>query len=300
MNHRRIIINTGLAVLCFLWCGAGTGFAQQVRVLATTGMIADVASNVGQDLVEVTALMGPGVDPHLYQATARDVQRMRKADIIFYNGLHLEAGLQKILEKMPQKAVAVTKDIPEDIIQTRDHKHDPHVWMDVSLWIRAVETVRNGLIQKDPANRQRYEQQAKDYLQKLQALHGSIMKKVALIPENGRVLITAHDAFAYFGKAYGMEVKALMGISTQTEAGTKDVQDLTAFIVSGKIKAIFVESSVPEKYVEAVQEAVKQKGFDVQIGGELFSDAMGAEGTFEGTYIGMLTHNTDTIVNALK
>jgi manganese/zinc/iron transport system substrate-binding protein len=236
----------------------------------------------------------------LYQATAKDVGRMRKADLILYNGLHLEAGLQMVLEKMGEKAVVVTKDIDHAKLIPWENTHDPHVWMDVSLWMTVAETISQVLAERDPDNAAAYQQQARAYLAKLEDLHTAIDDQIATLPESSRVLITAHDAFNYFSKAYGIEVKALMGISTETEAGTKDVQDLAAFIADRQVKALFVESSVPEKYVEAVQKSVQQKGFDVAIGGELFSDAMGQEGTPEGTYIGMITHNAETIVNALK
>lgn len=275
-------------------------FADSLSVLVTTGMIADTTVNIGGDLIEITALMGPGVDPHLYQATARDVSRMRKADLILYNGLHLEAGLQKVLEKMGDKAVAVTKDIDHEQLIPWENTYDPHVWMDVSLWMTVVETIRQVLAEHDPDNAATYQQQAQAYLSRLEELHASIAAQITTLPESSRVLITAHDAFTYFSRAYGIEVKALMGISTETEAGTKDVQELAAFIADRKVKAIFVESSVPEKYVEAVQKSVQQKGFDLAIGGELFSDAMGEDGTPEGTYTGMISHNVATIVNALQ
>jgi manganese/zinc/iron transport system substrate-binding protein len=287
-------------VLMSLLIGTQTAWCESLNILTTTGMIADITANIGGDLVKVTAMMGPGVDPHLYQATARDVQRMRKADIILYNGLHLEAGIQKILERMQNKAYAVTDAISADIIETANDKMDPHVWMDVSLWMQAVESITDILAQKAPDHAETFRAQSRLYLQELKALHDSIQSQIQMIPESQRVLISAHDAFTYFGKVYGMEVKALMGISTQTEAGTKDVQDLANFIAARKIKAVFIESSVPEKYIQAVQKAVNEKGFNVVIGGELFSDAMGDEGTPEGTYIGMIKHNTETIVNALK
>ncbi|PIE35357.1 manganese transporter [candidate division KSB3 bacterium] len=292
--------NCGSLLLIIVMWTAVPADAAPLNVLATTGMIADVAANVGGDLVSMTALMGPGVDPHLYQATAGDVGRMRKADIILYNGLHLEAGIQKVLEKMDEKAVAVTDDIPREKLLPWENTYDPHVWMDPSLWKIVVGTIRDILSARDPEHADTYRQQAAAYLEQLEDLNAHVSAQIASIPEARRTLITAHDAFNYFSQAYDIEVRALMGISTETEAGTKDVQDLAAFIAETRVKAMFIESSVPEKYVKAVQKAVEQKGFDVQIGGELFSDAMGEEGTPEGTYIGMITHNADTIARALK
>jgi manganese/zinc/iron transport system substrate-binding protein len=178
--------------------------------------------------------------------------------------------------------------------------YDPHVWFDVRFWMQAVESVRDTLAQIDPANAGRYESNTRAYLAELQALHEYVMARAASVPPEQRVLITAHDAFNYFGRAYGFEVRGLQGISTATEAGTADVQGLAGFIAERKIRAIFIESSVPQRTIEAVQAAVRARGFDVQIGGELFSDAMGNPGTPEGTYIGMVRHNIDTIVDALK
>ena len=296
-----------LVVLCLVAIGSLVGNSSYVEaneklsVLTTTGMIADAAMNIGGELIDVTALMGPGVDPHLYQATAKDVERMRRADVILFNGLHLEAGLERVLKKMKKKTVPVAEVLESDsLLPWEGHANDPHVWMDVSLWMNVVKKISETLTELDPENATSYEQQAQVYLHKLEELHAYATAQVASIPENSRSLVTAHDAFNYFGKAYNMDVRALMGISTETKAGAKDVQDLATFIAEHKIKAVFVESSVPEKYVQAVQAAVQEKGFDVGIGGELFSDAMGEEGTFEGTYIGMITHNVDTIVNALR
>jgi manganese/zinc/iron transport system substrate-binding protein len=248
--------------------------------------------------------MGAGVDPHLYKASEGDVTRLAQADVVFYNGLHLEAAMGEVLERMHGrvKTVAVTDGIARDqLLAPPEFKgqFDPHVWFDVTFWMQATEKVRDTLAEMDPASAGRYQDNARAYLAELEELHEYVKTRAASVPAEQRVLITAHDAFNYFGRAYGFEVRGLQGISTATEAGTADVQSLAEFIADRKIRAIFVESSVPQRTIEAVQMAVRARGFDVKIGGQLFSDAMGNAGTPEGTYIGMVRHNIDTIVNAL-
>ncbi|WP_306220469.1 metal ABC transporter solute-binding protein, Zn/Mn family [Cohnella sp. WQ 127256] len=275
----------------------------KLHVTATIGMITDVAKEVGGDHVEVIGLMGPGVDPHLYKASQGDISKLENADVILYGGLHLEGKMTEIFEKMAKKktVVAVTKNIPEQQLRTiGDGNHDPHVWFDVQLWMSATETIRDTLIEKDPENKADYEIQADTYLRKLEELDRYAKEQIATIPKQGRVMVTAHDAFGYFGDAYEIEVVGLQGISTAAEYGSKDVTGLRDMLVERGIKAVFVESSVPKKSIEAVIEGAKKKGHDIVIGGELFSDAMGKAGTIEGTYIGMVRHNVDTIVKALK
>lgn len=275
-----------------------------VQIVTTIGMIADIAQRVGGQQVEVTSLMGPGVDPHLYKASEGDVGRMADADIIFFNGLHLEAKMGEIFEQMAgnKTTVAVTGEIARDVLLAPpefEGNYDPHVWFDVTLWMKAAETVRDTLVEVDPANAQSYQDNAAAYLAELETLHAYVLEQASLIPEEQRVLITAHDAFNYFGRAYGFEVRGLQGISTASEAGTADVQQLADFIVERQIPALFVESSVPPRFIEAVQATVEARGFQTQIGGQLFSDAMGDAGTEAGTYIGMVRHNINTIVSAL-
>lgn len=277
----------------------------RINVVTTIGMITDIVQNVGKEKVDVHGLMGPGVDPHLYKATEGDVTRLSEADIIFYNGLHLEARMAEVLESMGErkKTVAVTDYIPRESLldfPAYPGQYDPHVWFDVSMWIKSVEKVRDSLSEMDPENKGYYEANAAEYIAKLQELDSYVSSKALEVPEQQRVLVTAHDAFQYFGRAYGFEVIGLQGISTQSEAGTRDVQNLVNFIVDRKIKAIFVETSIPERNIRAVQEAARSKGWEVEIGGSLYSDAMGDGGTFEGTYIGMVTHNIGTINQALK
>jgi manganese/zinc/iron transport system substrate-binding protein len=277
----------------------------KLNVVTTIGMIADIVKVVGGEHVEVTGLMGPGVDPHLYKASEGDVTSLQNADVIFYNGLHLEAQMGGVLERMGDfgiTTVAVTDKIDRTLLNAPpefEGNYDPHVWFDVTLWMKAVEQVEETLIEVDPANRSDYEANAEAYLTELESLHQYVLDQANTIPAEQRILITAHDAFNYFGRAYGFEVRGLQGISTEAQAGTADVKALADFIVEKQIPAIFVESSVPQRNVEAVQAAVQAQGFDVKIGGSLFSDAMGSEGTPEGTYVGMVRHNIDTIVSAL-
>jgi manganese/zinc/iron transport system substrate-binding protein len=276
-----------------------------INIVATTGMIADIAQVVGGEHVKVRGLMGPGVDPHLYKASAGDVALLSGADLIFYNGLHLEGKMSEIFEQMKKRGidtVAVTDGIDRSLLETPPQfqgNYDPHVWFDVTMWMTAVGTVRDTLISEDPGNADYYRNNTEAYLKELSELNEYVAAKAKLLPEDKRVLITAHDAFNYFGRRYGFEVRGLQGISTVAEAGTQDVQNLAEFIVERKIPAIFVESSVPPKFIEAVQAAVESRGFDVKVGGSLYSDAMGNPGTPDGTYIGMVRHNIDTIVGAL-
>ncbi len=278
---------------------------RNIRAVATTGMIADAVKRVGGKRVEVTGLMGPGVDPHLYRASEGDVALMAGSDIIFYNGLHLEGKMTDVFEQMGRigkRAVAVTDHIDKNLLLAPpefEGLYDPHVWFDVSLWMKVVERIRDALAEMDPGSAEFYASNAESYIKELSKLHDYVRLKARRVPESQRVLVTAHDAFNYFGRAYGFEVRGLQGISTATEAGAADVKALAEFIAHRKIRAIFIESSVPVRGIEALQKAVSARGFEVEIGGELFSDAMGDEGTPEGTYVGMVRHNIDTITGAL-
>ena len=275
-----------------------------IAVVTTTGMINDIVLNVGGDRVRTQALMGPGVDPHLYKASEGDVRRLTEADVIFFNGLHLEAKMGEVLARMNRRmrTVAVGEVIDPSFLLSPPQfagAHDPHVWMDVSMWMQAAGQVRDVLIEMDPGHESTYTENTGVYLEDLADLNAYVKERLARVPAEQRVLVTAHDAFGYFGRAYDIEVRGLQGISTVSEAGTADVQELAAFIAARRIRAVFVESSVPPRAIEAVQAAVQARGFRVNIGGLLFSDAMGAPGTPEGTYIGMLRHNVDTIAAAL-
>ena len=274
-----------------------------IRVVTTVGMIADAAAHVGGDRVEVEGLMGPGIDPHLYKASEGDVRRLERADVIFYGGLHLEAKMADVLERIGERRLtrAVTDGIPRSrLIAVGGGQHDPHVWFDVELWKGAVREIRDTLAEADPAHADGYRARAAAYLAELDSLDAEVRRKSATVPPRARVIVTAHDAFGYFGRAYGFEVVGLQGISTASEAGAKDVQRLAELIATRRIPAIFVESSVSPRTIEAVEEAVRARGFDVEIGGSLFSDAMGSAGTPEGTYVGMVRHNADTITSALR
>lgn len=279
--------------------------SDKIYIVATTGMIADAARNIAGSKAQVEALMGPGVDPHLYKATRSDLSKLRKADLVLYNGLHLEGKMGEVLLKLgkgkPVIAVADRID-PNRIIQlaASENVNDPHVWFDVSLWIEVVKVIAEEIGKNDPSNKELYSQNAAKFISELETLHREVKQKIQSIPERQRVLITAHDAFEYFGKAYQMEVRALQGISTLSEFGLKDVSNLVNFIVERKIKAVFVESSIPKKSLESVVEGCKNKGQEVRIGGTLYSDAMGAAGTPEGTYVGMINANVKTIVDSLK
>jgi manganese/zinc/iron transport system substrate-binding protein len=275
-----------------------------VRAVATTGMIADAVKAVGGARVEVEALMGPGIDPHQYKAGERDVIKIAEADVIFYSGLHLEAKMGDVFTKIADRlrTVAGAEAVPSNELLAPpefEGAHDPHVWFDVQLWRHVVEAVRDGLTALDPSSSEEYGANAEAHLAELDDLDDYVRRRASSVPEDKRVLITAHDAFNYFGRAYGFEVLALQGISTVAEAGTGDIRDLAETIAARRIPAIFVETSVSTRFVTAVQEATRARGFEVAVGGELFSDALGDDGTPEGTYIGMIRHNIDTIVEAL-
>jgi manganese/zinc/iron transport system substrate-binding protein len=312
----------GLFALALLaWASLTSGCSQKgeaslgnapIRVTATTGMVADTARRVGGERVDVTALMGPGVDPHLYKASEGDIARLAEADLILYNGLNLEGKMGEIFARMTasgKPTVAVSDGIPRELLLEPTGPaaaalgaghHDPHIWFDVSLWSRTIPPVVDALARLDPDRRSEYEANGTAYRKELEALHGECKTQLATVPRQRRVLVTAHDAFGYFGRAYDVEVVGLQGISTASEYGLNDVQRVVETIVARRIKAVFVESSVPRRSIEAVMAGCEARGHTVQLGGTLFSDAMGEAGTPEGTYPGMVRHNVRTIVSALK
>ncbi len=277
----------------------------KVKVVSTTSIIHDIVLNIAGDLVDAKSLMGPGIDPHLYKASAGDVATLANANVIFFNGLHLEGKMTDVFENMRKRGVitvAVSERIDKSLLispKGYEGNYDPHVWFDIIPWKQAVLAVRDTLIGVDPSNSDVYRKNTEVYLKKLDDLHKYVLSRVSTIPSNKRVLITAHDAFNYFGRRYGFEVIGLQGISTATEASTADIQKISSIIIERKIPAIFLESSVSPRYVEAVKEAVRSKGFEVKLGGLLYSDALGDPDTPQGTYIGMFRYNVDTIVNAL-
>jgi manganese/zinc/iron transport system substrate-binding protein len=277
--------------------------AYPIRVVCTIGMVADLAGNIGGEHLKVSSLMGEGVDPHLYKASPADVSQLSQADIILYSGLHLEGKLAELLERMSRRkpTVAVAERIAKDkILIDENSARDPHVWFDVSLWSEAAQATADALVQFDPKHAETYQSNVATYRSRLAELHGYAQTQLAVVPQERRVLVTAHDAFRYFGRAYGVEVRGIQGISTDSEASVREVTELVTFLVTKKIKAVFVETSVADQNIRALLEGCKIRGHDVVIGGTLFSDAMGKAGTPEGTYEGMVRHNVDTIVKALK
>ncbi len=275
-----------------------------LRVVATTGMIGDAARRLGGEHVAVTALMGPGVDPHLYKASEGDVRLLADADLILYNGLHLEGKMGDVLVKMARTrpVVAVSEDLPRDELREPPEmagQYDPHVWFDVALWAKTLAPIERELARLAPAHAATFAANRQAYEAELAELDAWVKELIATIPVEQRVLITAHDAFGYFGRRYGIRVVGLQGISTLAEAGLKDVDRVVDEIVAKRIPAIFVESSVPRRAIEAVESAVRSRGHEVVIGGQLFSDALGAADSPAGNYPGMVRANVETIVRSL-
>lgn len=295
-----------LIAIAAFGCKEPTEKSNKLQVVTTTTMITDLVKNIGGDSIVINGLMGAGVDPHLYKASEGDVSKLYNADIIFYNGLHLEGKLVDVFEKMQgtdKIQVPLAEVLEKDNLIGSDYfasNYDPHVWFDIDYFKQFAARVREVLSEEDPKNASFYSANEIAYVQKLDELQTEIRATIATLPEEKRILVTAHDAFNYFGKAYGFEVVGLQGLSTATEAGVQDVQRLSDFIIENDVKAIFVESSVPRRTIEALEAAVKSKGHDVTIGGSLFSDALGNAGSIEGTYLGMFRYNVNTIVNELK
>jgi manganese/zinc/iron transport system substrate-binding protein len=276
-----------------------------LRIVGTTGIVADTASRIAGEHARIEALMGPGVDPHLYKASESDVRRLAEADLILYNGLHLEGKMGDILTKMARSrpVVAVTEAIPEDLRREPPEfagQYDPHVWFDVSLWKRTLGPIAQALADLDPEHNETYRANAEAFGRELDELDAWVKGQIESIPPDQRVLVTAHDAFGYFGQRYGMEVVGIQGISTLSEAGLHDVDRVVQLILDKRVKAIFIESSVPRRSIEAVQAGVRARGQEVAIGGQLYSDSLGGAGTPEGTYVGMVRANVNTIVKALR
>ena len=284
---------------------AEDGPSPAMTIVATTGMVADIVRQVAGGHANVTGLMGQGIDPHLYKPTRKDVNAILGADMVFYSGLMLEGRLSDSLIKAARRGIdvyPVTELLDEKYLleppEMKGH-WDPHVWMDVKAWGKAVIVVADALSERDPAHRTVYQSNAQAYLEQLDELDTYARRVIASIPESKRILITAHDAFNYFAQAYGMEVRGIQGISTESEAGVKRINNLVDLIVSRDVGAVFTESSVSAKHVRALIDGAASHDHHVVIGGELFSDAMGRPGTHEGTYIGMIDHNATTIARAL-
>ncbi len=285
--------------------GAADPVAGRLTIVTTVGMVTDLVRNVAGERAEVVGLMGSGVDPHLYAPTRSDVRRMLDADAIFYNGLLLEGKMTDALIRAAssgKKVFAVTELLDEQYLlepEAFEGHFDPHVWMDPAAWARTVDVVRDRLIQIDAGGADEYRANAARYRAEVEAVNAYALRVLSSVPERQRVLVTAHDAFNYFGRRYGYEVVGIQGISTESEAGVQDIERLVDLIVERGVGAVFVESTVSERNVNALVTGARARGHDVAIGGELFSDAMGDEGTYEGTYVGMIDHNVTTIVRAL-
>lgn len=301
-----------LACLGLLICSGCLGTStettpqgQRIKIVATTGMVADLAQQVAGSHADVVKLIGSGVDPHLFRATRRDVKQLQEADVVFYSGLLLEGRMQDALQQVDRAnrpVVAITSSLDKSYLRSPpefEGHFDPHVWMDVTAWSQCIDVIVETLSKRDPAHADEFQQNARNYQAELEKLDRYVREVVASIPESQRVLVTAHDAFGYFGRAYGIEVRSVQGVTTESEAGVHDVNRLVDFLAERKIPAIFVESSVNEKNIRAVIEGTQSRNVAVRIGAELFSDAMGAEGTYEGTYIGMIDHNATRIARAL-
>lgn len=299
-------ISLALLFLLILSCKDSKTDNGKLNIVTTTTMITDLLQNIGGDYINIEGLMGSGVDPHLYKASEGDVTKLVNADIIFYNGLHLEGKLVEVFEKMEsahKTPIALSDALDKSTLIGSDYfasNYDPHVWFNIAYFKLFAQKVTLILSEKDPKNATSYKGNETKYLKKLDVLESKIKATIATLPREKRILVTAHDAFNYFGKNYDFDVVGLQGLSTATEAGVQDVQKLAAFIIEKEVKSIFIESSVPKRTIEALQAAVNSKGHDIKIGGTLYSDALGDKGTTEGTYIGMFEYNVNTIVNALK
>jgi len=303
ITRRRLLTFTAVAALAVAPLPV-VAADTKLSVVATTGMIADTARRIGRDLVEVRALMGPGVDPHAYRQTRTDIVAMSRADLVLWNGLFLEAQMEDVLSDLASRTTvrAVAEAVSQGKLVAHDDyadRFDPHVWMDPTLWRDVAIDIRDAMIEAAPSSRQAFEANAEAFLAELDALAAYSTKALTSVPEEARVLVTAHDAFNYFGRAYGFEVTGIQGISTESEAGLNRITKLVEMLVDRKISAVFVESSVSDRSIRALIEGAAAGGHEIRIGGELYSDAMGAPGTYEGTYIGMIDHNVTVITSGL-
>ncbi|WJY22525.1 zinc ABC transporter substrate-binding protein [Fontisubflavum oceani] len=284
---------------------SGAAMAQdRMTIVATTGMVADAARVVGGDLVEVQALMGPGVDPHAYRQTRSDIVAMTRADLVLWHGLFLEAQMEDFFADLSQNrpVVAVAEEMPRDVLLAHDDydgRFDPHVWMDPELWALVVAEVEEALSDVQPENAEVFAANAAAHTEHLTQLAAYADEVLGTVPETARVLLTAHDAFNYFGNAHGFEVMGIQGISTESEAGLARIAELVDLLVQRQVGAVFVESSVSDRNIRALIEGAAAEGHEVIVGGELYSDAMGADGSYEGTYLGMIDHNVTVITRAL-
>ncbi|WP_336057600.1 metal ABC transporter solute-binding protein, Zn/Mn family [Nitratireductor sp. CH_MIT9313-5] len=303
INRRKLLL-IGAGALGVAALPVSALSAEKLSVVATTSMIADAARQVGGDLVEVRGLMGPGVDPHSYRPTRTDILAMTKADVVLWHGLYLEAQMEEFMHNLGRRkpVIPVAESLPRDVLLGHDDyedKFDPHVWMVPTLWEGVVRAVHEVLIERHPDGKAVFDSNLDVHLEELKALEAYARDALETIPQSRRVLVTAHDAFKYFGEAYGVEVLGIQGISTQSEAGLNRITELVDILVERQISAVFVESSVSDRNMRALIEGAAAKGHRVKIGGQLFSDAMGQADSYEGTYVGMIDHNVTTITRAL-
>ena len=294
----------GLAIGCGQSARAPIG-ERPVEVVATTNFLADMAREIGGPRTRVSSLMGPGVDPHSYKASASDVKTLRDADLLLNVGLQLEGRMGDWFEEMSRRTmvVSVTSDIPRgDLLASPDYEdqYDPHVWFDVPMWSSAVGTIERALTRADPAGAREYAARADEYRRRLRALDREARSALAAIPPRQRILVTSHDAFAYLGRRYGLRVEGIQGISTVAEATTGDIERVADAVAANDLPSVFIESSVSPQTMRAVAEAAGRKGHDVKIGPELFADSAGEASSPEGTYIGMVRANIRRIAAGLS
>lgn len=316
MADYRTVLSLVVLLMSTLGFGVGcsessSGVAQNpdarlpFHVTATTGMITDITRRVAGEHAQVSGLINSGIDPHLFQPTRDDIQRLTQSDVVFHNGLHLEGKMSATFERVANGSTlvfAVTTDLDKGMLLSPsgyEGTHDPHVWMDPIAWCSAVDVIARSLGQYDTMHLQEYKDNAQTLIDEIYDLHARAEFAISTIPENKRVLVTAHDAFGYFGQRYGFEVVGIQGISTESEAGVRDIERIVDLLVERQIGAVFVETTVSDRNIKALIAGAASKGHEVRIGGSLFSDAMGPEGTYEGTYIGMIDHNITQIVRAL-
>lgn len=311
MNKLKKLFVFGIGIALFLsGCSPTTGTEsngkdstkETIQIVATIAQIGEPMKIIGGDRVEVKSLMGPGVDPHLYEATQGDITTLQNADIILYNGLHLEGQMGEIFSKLKETktTLAIGESIDEErLLKDEEGAIDPHIWFDLDLWKEALESATEALKKYSPKDADYFEHNKQIYFTKIEELKAEAIEKLSSIPKEQRVLVTAHDAFGYFGRMYAIDVIGLQGLSTEDEVGLSDIQSTVDLLIEKQVPAVFVESSINQNSIQAVIEGAAKKGLKVELGGELFSDAMGKAGTEEGTYLGMYRHNVNTIYQGL-
>ncbi|RKJ52392.1 manganese transporter [Butyricicoccus sp. 1XD8-22] len=280
----------------------GSDSNDSIQIITTISQIGEPIQIIGGDRVEVESLMGPGVDPHLYEATQGDITTLQNAEIVFYNGLHLEGNMIEIFSKLKESktTLALGESIDESrLLKDEEGAIDPHIWFDLDIWKDALDNATEVLKEYSPEDADYFEQNKQKYFAQIDELKAEATEKLSSIPDEQRVLVTAHDAFGYFGRMYDIEVVGLQGLSTEDEVGLSDIQSTVDLLIDKQVPSVFVESSINQNSIQAVIEGAAKQGLEVELGGELFSDAMGEEGTEEGTYLGMYRHNVNTVYEGL-